>query len=307
MPPAVPAGPGPVGRSAYAPSRERTRARESAAFIRKVYRHGRTSTRRGTAFSGGNTHGLRRGGVRNKSRMHFKVLATDYDGTLAWHGAVAPATIGALEEVRGSGRQLVMVTGREVNDLLSVFNRLDLFDLVVAENGAVLYRPRDGRIKLLAEPPPKCFMEELRARNVTPLSAGHVVVATLEPHELTVVKLIRDLGLELQVIFNKGAVMVLPSGVNKASGLKAGLRQIGLSIEETVGIGDAENDHALLEICACGVAVENAVPTLKDHADFVTRDPNGGGVRELIGRLLANDLADLSPRQRKRQPVEISG
>jgi HAD superfamily hydrolase (TIGR01484 family) len=237
--------------------------------------------------------------------MRFKVLATDYDGTLAWHGVVEPGTIEALEAARASGRQLVLVTGREVGDLQTIFKRLDLFELVVAENGAVLFRPRDGQVKLLAEPPPKRFIDELRARGVEPLSVGHVIVATFEPHELTVIKLIRDLGLELQVIFNKGSVMVLPSGINKASGLKAGLREIGLSLDQAVGIGDAENDHALLEICACGVAVENALPTLKEHADFVTRHPNGRGVAELIGHLLENDLSNFSPRERTREPLAI--
>jgi len=238
--------------------------------------------------------------------MHFKVLATDYDGTLAWNGAVARATVESLDALRDTGRHLVLVTGREIEDLRAVFDRLDLFDLVVAENGAVLYRPLDGRIKLLAEPVPALFVEGLRARNVTPLSVGHVLVATMEPHEITVVKLIRDLGLELQVIFNKGAVMILPSGINKASGLKAGLREIGLSIEETVGVGDAENDHGLLEICACGVAVENALPMLKEHADLVTRYPNGRGVQELIDHLIENDLADIPSRRRLRKPVEIN-
>lgn len=235
------------------------------------------------------------------------MLATDYDGTLALHGTVDASTIEALETLRGSGRHVVMVTGREVADLQSVFKRLDLFDLVVAENGAVLYRPGDGQIKLLAEAPPKRFVEELKARGVSPLSVGHVILGTLEPHEITVVKLIRDMGLELQVIFNKGSVMILPSGVNKASGLMAGLREAGLSLEETVGIGDAENDHALLEACACGVAVENALPMLKEHADLVTQQPNGRGVRELIANLLENDLSNVSPRERQRAPVRING
>ena len=57
---------------------------------------------------------------------------------------------------------------------------------------------------------------------------------------------IRDLGLELQIIFNKGAVMVLPAGVNKASGLAVALARLGLSPHNVVGVGDAENDHAFL-------------------------------------------------------------
>ena len=49
------------------------------------------------------------------------------------------------------------------------------------------------------------------------------------------------------MIFNKGAVMILPSGVNKATGLAAALEELGLSPHNVVGVGDAENDHAFLE------------------------------------------------------------
>ena len=235
--------------------------------------------------------------------MRFKVLATDYDGTLAHHGTVEPATIEALERFRASGRQLVMVTGREIPELKAAFSRLDLFHLVVAENGAVLFRPSDGWLRLLADPPPAAFAERLRDDGVQPLSVGHVIVATVEPHEVPVIRAIKDLGLELQVIFNKGSVMVLPGGVNKASGLKKGLREIGFSPEDTVGIGDAENDHALLEMCACGVAVANALPMLKEHADLVTAGPHGIGVSELMDRILKDDLAGIVPHPRHREPV----
>jgi hydroxymethylpyrimidine pyrophosphatase-like HAD family hydrolase len=89
--------------------------------------------------------------------------------------------------------------------------------------------------------------------------------------------------------------------------LKKGLREVGLSLEETVGVGDAENDHAFLEICACGVAVANALPTLKEHADLVTEGPHGLGVSELMGRILKDDLAGVNPRPRRREPVAVSG
>ena len=49
------------------------------------------------------------------------------------------------------------------------------------------------------------------------------------PHEKEAIEAIRDLGLELQVIFNKDAVMILPSGVNKMTGLAAALKEIGIS------------------------------------------------------------------------------
>lgn len=227
--------------------------------------------------------------------MRIRVLATDYDGTLAHDGVVDAGTLAALDRFRESGRRLVMVTGRELEELTEIFPHLDRFDLVVAENGALLYRPVLQSVKLLCTPPPAIFGERLRAAGATPLSIGHAIVATREPHEGVVLALIKELGLELQVIFNKGAVMVLPTGVNKATGLQAGLADIGLSPECCAGVGDAENDHAFLEICAVGVAVANALPILKKHADLVTTGARGAGVTELIDRVLATDLAEVRP------------
>ncbi len=222
--------------------------------------------------------------------MRYLALATDYDGTLAHHGRVAPGTVAALERLRASGRKAVLVTGRELPDLERVFPRLDLFDRVVAENGALLYRPPTREERLLAEPPPAAFVERLRAAGCEPLGVGRVIVATREPHERVVLDAIRDLGLELQVIFNKGAVMVLPSGLDKQTGLLAALGELGLSPHGTVAVGDAENDQTMLVASACGVAVANALPSLKEHADLVTRGASGQGVEELIGHLLEDDL-----------------
>ncbi len=228
--------------------------------------------------------------------MRYHVLACDYDGTIAHHGRVDDETIAALGRLRHTGRRLILVTGRELQDLLAVCPRVELFDRVVAENGAVVYCPATREEKLLGEPPPKPFVRALRERGVSPLAVGRVIVATWKPHETTVLEVIRDLGLELHVTFNKDAVMVLPAGLSKATGLAEALRELGLSAHNVVGVGDAENDHAFLRLCECRAAVANAVPMLKEAADLVTRRDEGAGVRELIERLLAVDLRDLEPR-----------
>jgi hydroxymethylpyrimidine pyrophosphatase-like HAD family hydrolase len=228
--------------------------------------------------------------------MRYLALCCDYDGTLATHGKILPDTIKALERLIASGRRLLMVTGRELEDLQSVCESLDLFEYVVAENGALLYHPATRAEQTLAPPPPDEFVATLRERGVTPVSRGRVIVATWEPHETTVLETIRDLGLELQVIFNKGAVMVLPAGVNKATGLASALERLRLSHHNAVGIGDAENDHALLRSCECSVAVANALPKLKEAADIVTKGDHGAGVAELIDALLKDDLASCEHR-----------
>jgi HAD superfamily hydrolase (TIGR01484 family) len=144
--------------------------------------------------------------------LYFLALATDYDGTLARDGVVDSETIAALERFKETGRRLILVTGRELPDLQECFARLDLFDGVVVENGALLYDPASGKQRAIAEPPPPAFVERLRSLGVAPISTGSAIVATWEPHGPTVLEAIRELGLELQIIFNKGAVMVLPSG-----------------------------------------------------------------------------------------------
>ena len=227
--------------------------------------------------------------------MRYLALACDYDGTIATHGIVDDATLSALERVKESGRRLILVTGRHLPDLISTFSRTDLFDRVVAENGALLYTPSAREEKTLGDPPPASFVEELERRGVVP-SLGRVIVATWQPHETTVLDVIRDLGLELQVIFNKGAVMVLPSGVNKATGLTAALKSMELSAHNVVGVGDAENDHAFLNLCECSAAVENALPVLKERADLVTSRSHGAGVVELIERLITSDLEELNDK-----------
>lgn len=228
--------------------------------------------------------------------MRYHVLACDYDGTLAHHGKVSKRTVAALEKLKDSGRRLMLVTGRELDDLAGQLPELEMFDQVVAENGALLYTPATHTEKQLGEPPSSAFVQALEARNVTPLSIGRVIVATWTPQEKVVFEVIHELGLELQVIFNKGAVMVLPAGVNKASGLGAALAEMKLSPHNCVGVGDAENDHAFLALCECSVAVANALPALKDRADLVTEADHGRGVTELIDRIVGNDLADLGPR-----------
>jgi HAD superfamily hydrolase (TIGR01484 family) len=222
--------------------------------------------------------------------MHYLALACDYDGTLAKDGVVSRRTIDALEWVGASGRKLLLITGRLLEDLQQVFPRLDLFTYVVAENGALLYHPADSTEKLLGEAPPRQFIQALQERGVTPLVTGRVIVATLHPYEKTVVEVIGKLGLELQIIFNKGAVMILPAGVNKGTGLALALRELKISAHNVVGVGDAENDHSFLSLCGFSVAVANALPAVKEQADYTTRADHGEGVIEVIEQLLADDL-----------------
>src|SRR5688572_32456926 len=127
--------------------------------------------------------------------MRYKAFATDYDGTLARHGTVDPATIDAVTRLREAGLKTLMVTGREIPDLQTVFTESAIFDLIVAENGALLYWPATKAERLLATPPPREFPDYLRANGVKDLSVGKVIVATMEAYMETVKRGIAELQL----------------------------------------------------------------------------------------------------------------
>ena len=221
--------------------------------------------------------------------MKWQALATDFDGTIATDGVVDEPTRLALMRLRSANVRTFLVTGRELSDFKPM-ELFSVFDMIIAENGAVLYDPVRRETRALGAPPPEALIAELSRRGVSPLGVGTSIVATREPHETIVIEVIKELGLELQVIFNKGAVMILPSGINKSSGLQEALKIFGLSPGNVIGVGDAENDHAFLELCGLPVAVANALPRLKEKAALVTLHNAGAGVEELIDSALRGEL-----------------
>lgn len=221
--------------------------------------------------------------------MRYCALATDYDGTLATKGKVDEQTLSALKRFLLSGCKLLLVTGRELPDLKRVFPHLNLFTRVVAENGALLYRPETGEEELLCPPMPRAFTNTLRGLGI-PFSVGQALVATVDTHCAAVQNAILESGLDLQMCLNKGSVMVLPASVNKATGLRCALRELGIDASRVVGIGDAENDRDFLDICGCAAAVANALPSVKSAAHVVTAGSHGFGVAEILDRILADDL-----------------
>ena len=227
--------------------------------------------------------------------MRYLALAVDYDGTIATDGHVDDATREALRRLRASGRRLLLATGRTLAGLAGAFGDLALFELVVAENGAVLHDPALRTSAVLCEPPPPSFAAELARRGVADLAVGQAVVAMHASLAPIVLALIQDCGLSLQVVFNREALMVLPAGVHKGTGLGVALARMGVHPARSVAIGDAENDHAMLALCGYGAAVANALPALKARAQLVTRGERGQGVAELIERLIAFDLPEPAP------------
>jgi len=213
-------------------------------------------------------------------------LASDYDGTIADDGVTAASTIAALRRWKASGRKLILVSGRHLDDLKQVLPELGLFDIAVLENGGLLYFPSMDMVRTLAPPPPTAFVERLRPHNLPEFAVGRTIVATKATEEAIVREAIDALGLDLEVILNTDALMVLPPGIDKASGLAAALAELDLPAVSVAAIGDAENDIVFLRSCGTAVAVANALPQVKAIANVVTQGERGAGVEEFIASVL---------------------
>ena len=222
--------------------------------------------------------------------MRFRVLACDYDGTIAAAGVVAAPTLAALERVRRSGRKLLLVTGRTRSQLEAVFGAWDLFDRIVLENGALVVDPGTDEECLLCEPVSSRLVAELRRQGVEPLALGRAMCATTSRHGAAVKRVMDQLGLPLHAIVNRDWVMVLPKEVTKSVGVRQALLALGEIPEACVAVGDAENDVPMLSMSGCGVALADSLPVAQEAADLVTSRPDGAGVAELADQLVGDDL-----------------
>jgi hydroxymethylpyrimidine pyrophosphatase-like HAD family hydrolase len=226
---------------------------------------------------------------------YFRAIAVDFDGTLAEAGVPSESALAAIEEARAQGLRVVLVTGRILVELREVFPAVDRrFDAVVAENGAALLI--GGSLRLLSAPV-EFELDEALVERAVPFRRGQVLLATQAGYEVEIQEEIRRLGLECQLVHNRGELMILPPGIAKGFGLHQALASLGISPHNALGVGDAENDHSLLSVCEIGAAVGNAVDGLKRHADVVLEEHGGEGVAALLRRSVLGSEAPLRPRR----------
>ncbi len=229
--------------------------------------------------------------------MYCRAIACDFDGTGATNGHPAPEVYAALAAARTQGIVTLLVTGRVLEDVQRACEDLSPFDAVVAENGAVIHLCSIDRTILIGDPPPEHFLGELRAQGV-PFHTGAVILGTWEQHAYKLLELIRRFGLDGQLIFNRAALMVLPSGINKAVGIRRALEELGRSERNLVAFGDAENDIPMLTEAEMGVAARGSVPAVLSLADDRISQPGGAGVSSYIRTILERRGIVPTPRRR---------
>lgn len=227
----------------------------------------------------------------------YRAVALDLDGTLTTGGWPAATVLDVIDALRADGIRMLLVTGRILADLDIEFAGLaDRFDLVVGENGCVL-RAADWT-RPLADPLEPALLNRLHQAGVR-VRRGEVILAADGGADHVALDAIESLGLDVHLVRNRDALMLLPAGVTKGTGLREALAEIGVSPHNTIAVGDAENDHALLATAGLGVAVGNAVESLRQRADLVLPVANGAGVTDLLtGPILTGEQRVRSLRRR---------
>jgi hypothetical protein len=226
--------------------------------------------------------------------MKFAVLAVDFDGTIASGDVLDPEVRGAIADLRARGVVVVLATGRILEDLRRVVGELHFVDAVVAENGAVVTFPESGYTTVNGSPPAAALVAALEREGIR-IEIGRVVIEAEAADAARILAVIRRLELPLVLAFNRGRLMVLPQTISKATGVRQALTILRLSPHNAVAIGDAENDHELLQACEVGIAVAWGSEALKASADYVLPGEGPRAVADYI-RALAN---------RQRVPVPV--
>jgi hydroxymethylpyrimidine pyrophosphatase-like HAD family hydrolase len=232
----------------------------------------------------------------------FKALACDYDGTLASEDRMGEEARAALGQARAAGLRLILVTGRTFFELTRVCDCLDLFEAVVAENGAVLYYPAESMIRDQGPPPPERLLAELDRRRVY-YQAGRVIVGTARSDEAAVREALATTDVTREVVYNRGALMLLPTGMSKGTGIQQAARLLGLSTHDLLALGDAENDLPLFDACGWSGCPASGGPEVRARADWIFPGENG----QSIAAAIAGPILDgrLPPARAPRHHVAL--
>jgi hydroxymethylpyrimidine pyrophosphatase-like HAD family hydrolase/CheY-like chemotaxis protein len=237
--------------------------------------------------------------VEERKTAHLIVVACDLDGTLVETGQVSPQLTpemwATLQRAKMGGLILILVTGRTLDSIVPEGPYAEIFETIVAENGAVVYFPRRDAVSLPFGQVDPGLLQRLDALGV-PLERGMAIAGTWPPHDETVLKAVRESRIGVTVEYNLGGLMVLPAGATKGAGLLYALRELGYSPHNVVACGDGENDRSLFEAAELAAAVANAQPALRAIADVVLSQPHAAGVQALITDLLDGRMPVRRPR-----------
>jgi hydroxymethylpyrimidine pyrophosphatase-like HAD family hydrolase len=236
----------------------------------------------------------------------YKLIALDMDGTLLnSEHEVSEENRSWMFKALDAGITVMLSTGRGVQNVYPYTDKLELTTPIVAVNGGEVYKaPRELISRHTLDVEAIRSMHEMAVRHDAWFWA-YAVEGLFNREQWT-----DDLGslewlkfgfftdndasrahitdwLREQDVYeitnsHPHNLEVNPKGISKASGIAEVCRQLGITMNEVVAMGDSLNDMSMIREAGLGVAMGNAQEALKEAADLVTVTNNEHAVARII-------------------------
>lgn len=238
-------------------------------------------------------------------------------------GHLSENTKEALNELHSRGHLICFITGRRDMDMAPFWEDAQYADYLLMNNGGKLMLPKSREILFQSYVPKEtaerliffCLKENLQLHvlgnnswyvnkwsqglqdytdylgvrpklysDLSQLDTAHIEGFYVTDDAVAVCEFMRAQNLPLSYALSEdNCVDIMPRQVNKRSGLAQLGEMLNIPKEDMVAAGDYENDIPMLRYAGVGVAVANALPSVKAAADYVTvRRHDEDAVLEII-------------------------
>jgi phosphoglycolate phosphatase (TIGR01487 family) len=219
----------------------------------------------------------------------MKAIAVDIDGTITdKNRKICVNAIKALRKAEEMGYPVILVTGNILCSAKMVATMVGLSGGIVGENGGII---QTRKKELVLGDIEKCkpaynFLKskyEVRKTEFSDLRLSEIaIVRNIGVN--TVKETVKNFDVE--VYDTKFAIHITDPAVNKGKSLEIVAKDMGITPDEILAVGDSENDLEFLEVAGFKVAVSNADAELKERTDYVTKKPYGDGTAEAVEKFI---------------------
>ena len=246
--------------------------------------------------------------------MKYKAIMLDLDDTTVVHGKDSLPTLRVTEAIAKAQEKIhvCIATARTLTDAKPVLSHLALSGPCVITNGTQIYDPIKKEIIYEVTLPqdilPKIF-DLCRRYKLIPLvhdgtkdvryqqnkvSSKALSVYIPEVEMGNIDFLVKVFSIDARIHVQKlvawdkhyMSLDITSSEASKLHGILEVSRILGITTEEIIGVGDGYNDFPLLMACGLKIAMGNAVPELKEIADFIAPTVHEDGVATVIEKFV---------------------
>jgi 5-amino-6-(5-phospho-D-ribitylamino)uracil phosphatase len=246
--------------------------------------------------------------------MNYKAIMLDLDDTTVLHGRENLPSVRVTQAIEKAKERIFVciATARTLKDALPVISHLTLSGLCIVTNGTQIYDPGKKKIihevLLSKEVIPKVLEickkmhintllyngeEDILADNPPPdTKVLSIYLPQIDPVRVDAVveefKVIPNINVHKIDAWDRRymSVDITSRNASKLHGIVEVARILHIKTEEIIGVGDGYNDFPLLLACGLKIAMGNAVPELKEIADFIAPSVYDDGVATVIEKFI---------------------